>query len=352
MGDSMKFLVLGAGNTGKAYSAYLLSKGHKVTLYDRNIDRLSGLRIHKLKASGAISGEFSPELTNSLHCVKDNDVILVCTVAEGHKPLARALKGALVPGQLVIVTNGCWGAVEFDQVLGREADEKNCVLAETGGQLILCGSPSPDEVYVKTIKQRMTLACVHSQHTTETLNRLKEVFPQFVPGNSVLDTSLNNSNPMIHVPLVLFNATRLENGEDYLLFRTGMTAKVAEFVEKMDKERVEVIKACGVQPKTELEMLNEFWPETQPTLLDVFRNTPAYQVTKGPKSLNHRYLSEDLPYGLIPYLILGKKFNINTPCLQALVNILGLYAGVDFFALAPDLSELDFERYLAPNATV
>ncbi len=342
----MKFFILGAGNTGKAYSAYLISKGQEVTLYDRNPDRLSPLRARQLRASGAVSGEFCPALTDRLDGAGDCDVILVCTVAGGHRPLAAALKGSLSPGQLVLVTNGCWGAVEFDQELGVEADEKGCVLAETGGQLILCTSPSPWEVYVKTIKKSMVLSCVHPWQTAEVLEQLKDIFPQFVSGHSVLDTSLNNSNPVIHAPLVLFNATRLENGEDYLLFGTGVTPKVAEFMEHIDNERVAVVRACGVPPRTELDMLNAFWPQPQPTLFDVLHNTPAYQVTKGPKTLDHRYLSEDLPYGLVPYLMLGRRLGVDTPYIRALTHMLGLYMGIDFITLAPDLSDVDFTRYL------
>ena len=342
----MKFMILGAGNTGKAYSAYLISKGQEVTLYDRNPDRLSSLPTGKLRAGGAVSGEFSPALTDRLDGAGDCDVILVCTVAGGHRPLAAALKGALSPGQLILVTNGCWGAVEFDQELGVEADEKGRVLAETGGQLILCSSPSPWEVYVKTVKKSMVLSCVHPRQTAGVLERLRDIFPQFVAGHSVLDTSLNNSNPVIHAPLVLFNATRLENGEDYLLFGTGVTPKVAAFMEHVDEERVAVVRACGVPPRTELDMLNAFWPQSQPTLFDVFHNTPAYQVTKGPKTLEHRYLSEDLPYGLVPYLVLGQRFGIDTPYIRALTQMLGMYTEIDFLALAPGLSEVDFARYL------
>ena len=84
----MKFFILGAGNTGKAYSAYLISKGQEVTLYDRNPDRLSPLRARQLRASGAVSGEFCPALTDRLDGAGDCDVILVCTVAGGHgRPL-------------------------------------------------------------------------------------------------------------------------------------------------------------------------------------------------------------------------------------------------------------------------
>ena len=40
----MKFGILGAGNTGKAYSALLSALGQEVILYDRNPARLAPLQ--------------------------------------------------------------------------------------------------------------------------------------------------------------------------------------------------------------------------------------------------------------------------------------------------------------------
>ena len=45
------------------------------------------------------------------------------------------------------------------------------------------------------------------------LERLAPVFPQLCPAANVLETSLNNSNPISHGPLALFNITRMENGQ-------------------------------------------------------------------------------------------------------------------------------------------
>lgn len=110
----------------------------------------------------------------------------------------------------------------------------------TGGQLILCSSPAPDAVYLKTVKKSMGLACVRPGDTAGVLERLAPVFPQLCPAANVLETSLNNSNPISHGPLALFNITRMENGEDFLLFGTGVTPRVARFMEKIDRERVAV----------------------------------------------------------------------------------------------------------------
>ena len=162
---------------------------------------------------------------------------------------------------------------------------------------------------------------------------------------NVLETSLNNSNPISHGPLALFNITRMENGEDFLLFGTGVTPRVARFMEKIDRERVAVVRACGVSAPTELEMLNSFWPEPQESLYNVLHNTPAYSVTKGPRTLDHRYLTEDLPYGLVPYVRLGRKLGVETPCLEALIGMFGLYMDQDYFQQGPEVEQLDLSRY-------
>ena len=343
----MKFAILGAGNTGKAYSAFLTQHGHEVVLYDRKQTRLEPIRAYGLTATGVVEGTFSFPVTDDLTlAVADSQIILVCTVASGHLPLANALRGLLRPGQIIVITNCCWGAVEFDSILGKEAAKKGCYIAETAGQLILCNSPAPDAVFVKTVKKQMPLACTHPEQTGWVLAQLSAIFPQFCAANNVLETSLNNSNPVSHGPLALFNITRMENGEDYLLFGTGATPRVAQFMEKIDRERVAVIRAWGLDAPSELDMLNSFWPEDQKSIYDVLHNTAAYSVTKGPKTLEHRYLTEDLPYGLVPYVRLGQKLGVETPYLSALIQMFGFYMDEDFLIQGPSIEILDLNCYL------
>lgn len=343
----MKIAVLGAGNTGKAYSVYLSRLGHEVFLYDRNPGRLRPLATEGITATGRIEGLFSVSTSVNLSdAVRESRLILICTVAGGHRPLAAALRGLLEEGQYILITNGCWGAVEFDAELGKEASEKGCTISETGGQLILCNSPSPESIYIKTIKKQVSFSCTKPAHNRIVFNFFAPLFPQLSPASSVLYTSLNNSNPVAHGPFVLFNLTRMENGEDYLLFGTGVTKRVARFMERIDKERVEVVRACGVEAPTLLDMLNASWPDKQDSVYDVLHNTAAYSVTKGPATLNHRFLTEDMPYGLVPYLRLGKWFGIETPSLSALVQMIGLYMETDYLAQGPDLEKLDLSRFL------
>ena len=342
----MKYGIIGAGSTGKAAAAWLHQAGCPALVWDRSPRKRADLAQSGLLATGKVEGQLPVETTDTLEELAARcDILLIQTLAEGHRPVAEGLAGHLRPGQILLVTNCCWGAVEFDMELGAEAERKGCPIGETGGQLILCSSPAPDAVYLKTVKKSMGLACVRPEDTAGVLERLAPVFPQLCPAANVLETSLNNSNPISHGPLALFNITRMENGEDFLLFGTGVTPRVASFMEKIDRERVAVVRACGVSAPTELEMLNSFWPEPQESLYNVLHNTPAYSVTKGPRTLDHRYLTEDLPYGLVPYVRLGRKLGVETPCLEALIGMFGLYMDQDYFQQGPEVEQLDLSRY-------
>lgn len=111
----------------------------------------------------------------------------------------------------------------------------------------------------------------------------------------------------------------------------------AHFVEQLDTERVTVARACGVPVRTALELLNDAWPTPQPTLYDAFHSNPSYMVTKGPATTHHRFITEDLPYGLAPLVLLGRLHGVPTPALDVLLEMFRLAMGTDYLALAPAL---------------
>lgn len=135
----MKFTVLGMGKTGHTVCAYLLQQGQTVTAWDRDAQKLAVLEQSGIRVSGALEGHFPIHTESSLaDAVADSKyIILVMTTADGHKPVAERLQGLLQPGQRIIVFNCNWGAYEFDQVLHDELREKQILVGETGGMLLL-----------------------------------------------------------------------------------------------------------------------------------------------------------------------------------------------------------------------
>lgn len=341
-GKTMRYAVIGGGSGGKAVSAYLREMGHEVAIYCRDGGHAAALSRDGITATGAVEGRFPVTATDRLaQAVRGAGAVLVQTLATGHAPVAQALRGLLEPGQIILIFNGSWGAAEFSAILGDEAREKNVRVCETSAQLFLCSSPEECSVHIKTIKKSVAMACAAPAQTPGALAELATVFPQLTAGSNVLDTSLNSSNPVVHGPIALFNITRLENGEDYTLFGTALPRKTVEYIEKIDAERRAVIQAMGVEAVPVLDILNSFWPEKRDSVFSALKDNPSYQVSRGPKTLAHRYLNEDMPYGLAPIARLGRRYGVDTPYLDSLLRVLGLYLGRDYFQEGPAVEAMD-----------
>ncbi|MBQ9420749.1 MAG: NAD/NADP octopine/nopaline dehydrogenase family protein [Lachnospiraceae bacterium] len=344
----MKFTIIGGGNAGKAAAVYLKSLGQDAVLCCRDEKKAEQLNACGIDATGAVEGHFDiPAFTDPGEAVSEAEVILVQTTASGHAPVAKALRSHLRSGQIILIFNGLWGAAEFDSILreGMSAEAADSIrICETNAQLFLCSSPSAAAVHIKSVKKGVALACTDKPKTGEVLQALSPVFPQFTAGSSVIDTSLNGSNPVIHGPISLFNITRFENGEDYTLFGTALPAGTVKYIEQIDAERCAVIRALGVAPVSVLDIINGFWPDKKSTLYSALKENPSYKVSKGPKTLEHRYLNEDIPYGLVPIVRLGRKLGVETPYLDALVRILGYYLDRDYLTEGPDVEQMDLGR--------
>lgn len=332
----MKVAVLGLGRTARAVTAYLSRKGCAVTMWGRNSDVVRKLSDTGLLVSGHCAGHYHPRVVDDIaQAVAGADLILVMTVASGHAPVANRLKGLLEAGQRILIFNGNWGAYTFYRVLREEAAQKRLQIGETGAQLFLADYEG-EYCHIKSIKKRISLATVRPEDAKDMCLWLMPLFPQFVAEENVVCTSVNSSNPVMHTPIVLFNVTRMENGEEFYFYAQAATRRVLDAVEKIDTERCAVAKAMGIPGVHCVDILNSFWPEQYETLYDAVKNNNAYLTGKGPKTLEHRYLQEDLPFGIAPIAGLGKIYGVSTPHIDAMLACYRWLMDVDYESLAPE----------------
>ena len=66
-----------------------------------------------------------------------------------------------------------------------------------------------------------------------------------------------------------------------------------------------------------------------------------------PKTLNHRYLLEDMPYGLIPMLKLLEQVGLPGTHTKSVVDILCMATGVNLYDTARDLRTLRLDHLSA-----
>src|SRR5262249_61877453 len=61
-----------------------------------------------------------------------------------------------------------------------------------------------------------------------------------------------------------------------------------------------------------------------------WRESEQNNTIKSPASLDHRYVHEDVGYGLVPISALGQLAGVATPTIDALIKLAGLAVGIDY----------------------
>lgn len=58
----------------------------------------------------------------------------------------------------------------------------------------------------------------------------------------------------------------------------------------------------------------------------------AGEQMKGPGSLHHRYMTEDVPYGLVLMASLGDLLRVPTPTMTSIIHLCSVISGVNYVA--------------------
>lgn len=321
----MKISIIGAGNTGFACAAHLVQKGHTVTVYTRDSEKAAYLDQKQITSGQFCSGVFSVSVTASLQeALTDADLLIVCTWANAHHEIFEKIY-ALADCDILIF-NGNWGAYEAYQVRSRFYPKSKKCIAEAGGMPYVASFSKDDRtIAIKGIKRCVTVAGINGFLAESLLALLSSLYDEVQTVSSVFTTSLEAPNPIIHIPLSLFNLSRIEHHESFSLLTEGFSERASAYIEGIDRERAALAEHLGVSYEGITKQLNGFWGTSYPTLAELFANNPVYQNVKAPDSISHRFIAEDLPYGIEPLVSLGAAIGVETPYSKALVDTFYLY---------------------------
>ena len=342
----MKITVIGGGNTGHAIGAYLSSKGVECTIYTRSAEKAEILNREGITAEGDLTGTFPVRAVASEKEALDGAAyVIVMTTANAHRAEAEQFRPYFAPGQKILIFNSNWGALEFKQVLGNDIAEKHLVVAETSAQLFISKSSAPGQVHVK-IKAQTAVAATDPAETAPLLAELKELFPQFTAASSIIETTMSTTNPVIHVPVMLLNAARAENAQPFLFYADGASHAAVDLVVHIDQERIAVARALGCDIPDILTGINSFWPTKFDNLYDALTQNATYQHAVGPQTLHHRYLTEDVPFGIDPIRQIGDILGVDTPYTDALMGFLRCVFSEDIVGTRTSFCREDFADYI------
>ena len=328
--------VVGAGNGGLAIAAVLASNGAQVRVYDSYsavVDPLreaGGVSLTSPHENGFVP--FARVSTDLVEILAGIELIMVVTPASAHATVARDMAPHIASGATVVLNPGrTGGALEVANVFDRLCPEKRIVVAEAQTLLYACRKVSPTHVVIKGEKMVVPVAALPASHTSKVVDRLKQYFPVFACANNILETSFSNIGAIFHPTPTLLNTGWIETTHgNFEYYRQGISRGLADLLEKLDAERLAVARAYGVSVLSASEWLEEAYGVSEISLYEAIQKNAAYAGIKAPSEINVRYLTEDVPTGLVPLACLGRIAGVLTPIMDAVIVGASKLLGVDF----------------------
>ncbi|MBT9150515.1 MAG: Opine dehydrogenase [candidate division WS2 bacterium] len=335
-GKSVSFCVLGAGNGGMAMAAHLAIMGYKVNLYNRTPGRLNGIKWHGgITVSGEVKGFGKIEIVTSEigEAVEGVDILMLVVPATAHSFLAEACVPYLSDGQVIILNPGrTGGALEFKKILNNQGIARKIFLAETQTFLYASRTIEPAVSHIFRIKNNVPLATLPAYWIPGVLSVIRQVFPQFVPGDNILKTSLDNIGAVFHPALTIFNMSWIEYSEgNFDFYLDGLSPSLANILEEIDKERIAVAAALGVKVNSAREWLYQVYNSVGETLYQAIHRTSTYKGIKSPSNISHRYIWEDVPTSLVPIASIGDMLGVATPTIKSVIHTASIVHQKDYW---------------------
>jgi opine dehydrogenase len=338
--DVRSIAVLGAGHGGCAAAADLGKRGYAVRLHARNAERLAPLRAQGgIEARGIHQGLVPIDLltTDVAEAVRGADLIMLVVPSVAHEYYARALAPLLDGNQPIFINPGhTGGGLHFRHELRKAGYRGPLRSCETVTLTYITRMEGPAVVNIYSYTKRLRFAALPAKEAASLFALVKPLYPEIVPASSVLETALSNMNAIFHPEGMIMNAGWIQHtGGNFLFYREGFTDAVGRVTAAVDKERVAVAKALGVPATPFLDVFYEAGLTTKAARDsgDISRaclESEPNKTIRSPSSLDHRYMHEDVGYGLVPIAALGELAGVKTPTIDALVQLASLAAGIDY----------------------
>ena len=350
--------VLGGGNAGRAIAADMTLKGLKVNLFElpQFADGFAALREWGEITLVGVAREGVAHLNMATHdiaaAVDGVDLILIAVPSFGVAPMVEHCAAYLREGDTVVFTPGAFACVVARNVLRSRGITVDVTLGEMCTLPYASRITGPAEVKVFINAIRLPTAALPADRSPQVVAAMQELYPVVQPAANVLDTALLNINPCIHPGPSILNTGRIEHADDFYLYAEGMTPGTRRVMVAIDQERQRVREAWSLPAP-------HYGLDPTPGVYEVFEHffglggiDQAGVRLQGPLDMEDRYVTEDVPYGLVFYASMGDIVGVETPVCDAIIGLASVINQDDYWqssmtAAALGLGGMSKEQILA-----
>ncbi len=349
----MRVGVIGGGNGGVT-AAYHFSKiGNDVCLYDShefsqnlNIIKTNGSFIEALKEIDGIKLELSgnekiDKLTESIKELMEYSKIVVIIVPSFAQEIIFEKLYPYLNNHILVSMPGNFASLVYSEFMNRKG-KKEATFVDAISIPWACRIEGPGGVAIYGTKSYLPVGVFPSIKSDETIDELNKVFPiKLTKLKNVIEAGMENINFGGHPLLSVLNMGIMENFHgNFNYYKDTCSKATSKAVAVMEKERLSIGDKLGYKLVGELEAMNSLYNLEYENVYELNRNSSAHSAIGAPTNSNHRYITEDVPYLVVPCYLLGKKVGINSPMMFSCITIAGAYNDENYLETGRNIKKL------------
>lgn len=352
-----KVTIIGGGNGGLTGAYHFTKIGVDVCLYDLeefsyNISHVMrrGNEIEALKdiegVDESLIGREKVDIitTNIEKALLYSKIIVMIIPSYAQETMFEKMYPYL-DRHTIISMPGNFASLVLNKRLLELGDNKNTTFVDATTIPWACRIESEGGVAIYGTKRYLPIGVFPAKKGKEVLKLLA---PLFVLPLKLLDNvimaGMENINFGGHPLLSLLNMGIMENFDgNFNYYRDTCSIATSRAVEVMEGERIKVGKSLSLNLTPELQAMNSLYGTKYRSVYELNRASSAHSQIKAPNTSQHRYVTEDIPYLIVPCCSLGSLLSIPTPMMFSCITIAGAYNGEDYFSSGRNIKALGLE---------
>ena len=334
----MRIAVLGGGHGAYAAAADLAEQGHEVRLWRRDAAALAPLLDNPIITLKDFNGRRDVRIahvsTDIGAAVRGADLILMPVPAFAQIDIATAMAPHVTDGQVVFLPPGTFGSYAIMRRLREAGSDARIAIAETGTLPYLARKHGPTEIAIAIRAKRLPTGVFPADSSKLAFDVIRSAYPSIEPIEDALSAALMNAGPIIHTPLILMNAGPLEHFERWDIHNEGTQPSIRRVTDALDDERIALREALGYKPYH--FPLRDHYTSDRWMYGNAHDKLTDFGDWREHIDLHtHRYMREDVEYGLAFLASAAQWAGVRAPLTVGLLAVASAILGKDLQRESP-----------------
>ena len=353
-----KVTIIGGGNGGFAAAADLTIRGNQVTLFElpqfadglKEVIERGGIEMEAYETNGLKGGfaKLHKITTDIQEALAESDIVIMIAPSYSTANMAKVCAPYLRDNHIFCMMPGNFGGIlYFANEVKKSGNNANVQYADFSCMIYATRKKTPSSSWVRGYKHNLGVAMFPSNGSEGAFARLKSIYPYIKQYNNVIETGMSNINTTLHTSLMLLNAANIDNQEDRLFYRECTTSpSLDNIMDALNEERVALNTLPNMAVPTLVQIIKDWYGyqgAVGETVVELQHSIPHFAYSPMPKTMNYRYVTEDVPFGLIPIAEFLGKMGFKNTMHTALVNIMCAVCKKDFYDGAMSLEKMGLD---------